>query len=131
MRRREFLLALAAAAAWPAAPRAQQNERVRRIGVLMHTSPDNKDSQSRITALAEGLQQFGWSVGRNLRIETRWSGGDDVRLRNGAADLIALGVDLSVAGVGPTAQALQHASRTVPIVMAQSVDPVGAGLVAS
>jgi putative ABC transport system substrate-binding protein len=113
------------------ASQAQQVERVRRIGVLMHTNPDNPDSQVRLAALRQGLQQAGWSVGRNLRIDTSWSGGNVPLLQKGAADLIALGPDLVVAGVGPTTQALQRASRSVPIVMAQSVDPVGAGFVTS
>jgi putative ABC transport system substrate-binding protein len=131
MRRREFLSSLGSAAVWPAAARAQQGERVRRVGILMHTNPENRVSQALIAALQEGLREAGWSVGRNLRIETSWSGGEIARLRKGAADLVALGVDLLVAGVGPTTQALQNASRSIPIVMAQAVDPVGAGFVAS
>ena len=131
MRRRQFITLLGgAAAAWPIAVRAQ-GERVRRIGVLMYTTADEPASQARIAALQQGLQQAGWSVGRNLRIDTRWSAGDAARLRKDAADLVALGPDLIVAGVGPTTQALQQASRTVPIVMAQAVDPVGSGLVRS
>ena len=131
MKRRQFITLLGgAAAAWPIAVRAQ-GERVRRIGVLMYTTADEPASQARIAALQQGLQQAGWSVGRNLRIDTRWSAGDAARLRKDAADLVALGPDLIVAGVGPTTQALQQASRTVPIVMAQAVDPVGSGLVRS
>jgi putative tryptophan/tyrosine transport system substrate-binding protein len=130
VRRRQFITLLGAAAVWPIAVRAQ-GERVRRIGVLMYTTADEPASQARIAALQQGLQQAGWSVGRNLRIDTRWSAGDAARLRKDAADLVALGPDLIVAGVGPTTQALQQASRTVPIVMAQAVDPVGSGLVRS
>jgi putative ABC transport system substrate-binding protein len=131
VKRRQFITLLGgAAAAWPIAVRAQ-GERVRRIGVLMYTTADEPASQARIAALQQGLQQAGWSVGRNLRIDTRWSAGDAARLRKDAADLVALGPDLIVAGVGPTTQALQQASRTVPIVMAQAVDPVGSGLVRS
>jgi putative tryptophan/tyrosine transport system substrate-binding protein len=130
--RREFVRLLSgAAAAVPFAAHAQQGERVRRIGVLMHTNPDNPDSQVRLAALRQGLQQAGWSIGRNLRIDISWSSGDVPRLQKGAADLIALGPDVVVAGVGPTTQALQRASHSVPIVMAQSVDPVGAGFVNS
>jgi putative tryptophan/tyrosine transport system substrate-binding protein len=130
--RREFVRLLGgAAAAVPFAAHAQQGERVRRIGVLMHTNPDNPDSQVRLAALRQGLQQAGWSIGRNLRIDISWSSGDVPRLQKGAADLIALGPDVVVAGVGPTTQALQRASHSVPIVMAQSVDPVGAGFVNS
>jgi putative ABC transport system substrate-binding protein len=131
VKRREFIALVGGAAAWPVVARAQPGERVRRVGVLMHTSHDNQDSQNRIAALHQGLQQAGWVVGRNLRIDTSWSGGDVARLRKGAVDLVALGVDVAVAGVGPTTQALQQASRTLPIVMAQSVDPVGAGFVPS
>jgi putative tryptophan/tyrosine transport system substrate-binding protein len=132
LRRREFITLLGgAAAAWPLAAHAQQADRMRRIGVLMNVTSDNPASQVQIAAFQQGLQAAGWSVGRNLRIDTRWSGGDVARLQKDAAELIALGPDLVVAGVGPTTQALQRASRTIPIVMAQSVDPVGAGFVAS
>jgi putative ABC transport system substrate-binding protein len=131
MRRREFLGSLGAAAMWPAAAWAQQGAGVRRIGVLMHTNPDNRDSQARLAALQQGLREAGWSVGSNVRFEISWSGGVMAQLRKGAADLVALGVDLLVAGVGPTTQALQNASRSIPIVMAQAVDPVGAGFVSS
>ena len=113
----------------PFAARAQ--ERVRRIGVLMYTTPDEPELQARITALAQGLQEAGWAVGRNVRIDTRWSSGDLARLRKDAEELVALGSDVLVAGVGPTTAALQQATRTVPIVFAQGVDPVGAGFVKS
>ena len=93
---------------------------MRRIGVLMHTSPDEPESQARLAAFLQGLQEAGWAVGRNVRIDTRWAGGNDVaRLRKDAAELVALGPDVVLAGVGPTAPALQEASRTVPIVFAQ------------
>jgi putative ABC transport system substrate-binding protein len=129
MRRREFLGALVGAVAMPFTASAQ--ERVRRIGVLMYTTPDEPESQARITALAQGLQDAGWSVGRNVRIDTRWSSGDLARMRKDADELVALGPDVLIAGVGPTTPALQQATRTVPIVMAQGVDPVGAGFVRS
>jgi putative tryptophan/tyrosine transport system substrate-binding protein len=93
---------------------------LRRIGVLMNTTPDEPDSQARITALAQGLQEAGWAIGRNLRIDTRWSSGNRARLRKDAADLVALGPDVIVAGVGPTTLVLQQVSHTVPIVMAQA-----------
>jgi putative ABC transport system substrate-binding protein len=76
MKRRDFIALRGGAAAWPLAARAQQVERVRRVGVLMYTTPDEPESQARVTALAQGLQEAGWSVGRNLRIDTRWSSGD-------------------------------------------------------
>jgi ABC-type uncharacterized transport system substrate-binding protein len=131
MRRREFirLFGGAAAAAWPLVARAQQSERVRRVGVLMHGASDEPESQARIAAFAQGLQEAGWSIGRNLRIEPRWSTGDAARLRRDAAELVALAPDVVLAGVGATIPALLEASRTVPIVFAQGLDPVGAGFV--
>ncbi len=83
----------------------------------------NRNSQDRLLALRQGLQQAGWAIGRNLQIDVRWSGGDPARLRKDAAELVAGGSDLIVAPI------LHQASRTVPIVMAQAVDPVGAGFV--
>jgi ABC-type uncharacterized transport system substrate-binding protein len=130
--RREFITLLGvAAAAWPLAARAQQGERVRRIGVLMHTTADEPESQARLAAFMQGLQELGWAVGRNMRIDYRWSVGDAARLRKDAAELVALGPEVILAGVGATTQALQQASRTVPIVMAQALDPVGNGYVDS
>jgi len=130
VKRRQFITLLGgAAAAWPIADRGP--ERVRRVGVLMNTTPDEPDSQARVAALSEGLQKAGWAVGRNLRIDTRWSSGNRARLRKDAADLVALGPDVIVAGVGPTTLVLQQVSRTVPIVMAQTIDRVGSGFVKS
>jgi ABC-type uncharacterized transport system substrate-binding protein len=131
MKRREIISLLGGAAGWPLAARAQRGERVRRVGVLMYTTPNEPESQARLTALAQGLQEAGWAVGRNLRIDVRWSSGDLARLSNDAEELVALGLDVAVAGIGPTTQALQRASRTVPIVFAQAVDPVGVGIVRS
>jgi putative ABC transport system substrate-binding protein len=126
MRRRDFIGGVTAAGAWSYSARAQQSERVRHIGVLMHTVPDEPESQARLAAFLQGLQEAGWSVGRNVRIDTRWSGGNDVaRLRREATELVGLGPDVIVAGVGATTVALQDATRTVPIVFAQGVDPVG------
>ena len=129
--RREFVTLLGGAAAWPVAARAQQPERMRRVGVLMHATSDEPESQARIVAFAQGLQEAGWSVGRNVRIETRWSTGDASRLRRDAAELVALAPDVVLAGVGATIPALLEASRTVPVVFAQGLDPVGAGFVES
>jgi putative ABC transport system substrate-binding protein len=131
MRRREFLGVLGAATAWPLVAHAQQPERMRRIGVLMHTAVDEPESQARLTAFLQGLQKLGWTDGRNLRFDYRWSTGDIARLHRDAAELVALGPDVILAGVGATTPALQQASRTVPIVFAQGIDPVGAGQVAS
>jgi ABC-type uncharacterized transport system substrate-binding protein len=128
VRRREFIALLGgAAAAWPLAARAQQNERVRRIGVLMNTLSDEPEAQARVAAFVQGLQEAGWAVGRNLRIETRWGGGDNARVRRYAVELVGLNLDVILAGTGSTVSPLQQASRTVPIVFAQQIDPVGAG----
>ena len=131
MRRREFITFLGGAAAWPFAAHAQQPERMRRIGVLMHTGADESEAQARLAAFMQGLQELGWAVGRNMRIDYRWSVGDATRLRKDAAELVALAPEVILAGVGATTPALQQASRTMPIVMAQGIDPVGAGYVES
>ena len=133
MRRRKFIAVLAGAAAGSSSLVAcgAPQERVRRVGVLMYTTPDEPESQARITGLAQGLQEAGWAVGRNVRIDTRWSGGDIARLRKDAAELVALGSDILVAGAGPTTGTLQQANRTVPIVFAQGLDPVGNGFIRS
>src|SRR5262247_2646963 len=107
MKRREFITLIGgAAAAWPLAARAQQ-ERMRRIGVLMHTAADEPESQARLAAFMQGLQELGWAVGRNMRIDYRWSVGDAARLHKDAAELVSLGPEVILAGVGPTTQALQ------------------------
>lgn len=132
MRRREFITLLgSAAAAWPLATHAQQSEKPRLIGVLMATTSDEPDSQAHLAALYQGLQEAGWRVGTNVHLEVRWSGGDVARLHKYAAELVALGCDVIVAGPGPTVVALRSVSRTVPVVFAQIVDPVGNGYVAS
>jgi putative ABC transport system substrate-binding protein len=132
MRRREFISLLGGAGvAWPLAVRAQQPERMRRVGLLMHTAPDEPEAQARLAAFLQGLQESGWAVGRNVRLDYRWSAGDAGRLHKDAAELVALGPDVVLAGVGATIPALQQASRTVPIVFAQGLDPVGAGFVES
>jgi len=130
MRRREFITLLGgAAASWPLAARGQEG--MRRVGVLMNTGADEPESQARLAAFMQGLQEFGWAVGRNVRIDYRWTPGDAVHLRKSAEELVALRPEAILAGVGPTTPALQRASRTVPIVMAQGIDPVGAGFVQS
>ena len=131
MKRREFITLLGgAAAAWPVAAWAQQTERVRRVGVLMSQAADDPEAQARITAFSQGLQELGWSVDRNLQIETRWATADD--LHRHAAELVALAPDVLVAATGSTTVApLLQATRTVPIVFVTVIDPVGAGFVAS
>jgi putative tryptophan/tyrosine transport system substrate-binding protein len=132
IKRRSFIILLGgAAAAWPMAARGQQPERVRRVGVLMNTAADEPESQARLAAFLPGLQGAGWEVGRNVRVDTRWSTGDRDRLFKDAVELVALGPDVLLAGVGATTPALQRATRAVPIVFAQGIDPVGAGYVES
>jgi ABC-type uncharacterized transport system substrate-binding protein len=132
MRRRDFIALIGgAAAAWPLAARAQQPERMRRIGVLMHSRADESEAQARLLAFLQGLQEAGWAVGRNLRIDYRWSVGDLARLRRDAEELVTLRPDVVLAGVGATTFTLQQVTRTVPIVFAQSVDPVGNGYIES
>ena len=128
IRRREFITLLGgAAAAWPLAAPAQQAEQVRRIAVLMNTGADEPEAQARLAAFMQGLQELGWAVGRNMRIDYRWSVGDVARLYKDAAELVALRPEVILAGVGGTTSALLQASRTVPIVYAQGMDPVGNG----
>ena len=133
MKRREFIAALGgvAAAFTPRPFAAHAQERMRRVGVLMNATAEEPEAQSYVAAFQQGMQQFGWSVGRNLRIDLRWGGGDADLTRRYAAELAALSPDAMVAAGGPVVRALQGASSTVPIVFAQSIDPVGAGIVAS
>ncbi|MFL5002878.1 MAG: ABC transporter substrate-binding protein [Xanthobacteraceae bacterium] len=131
MRRREFITLLGGAAAWPLAARAQQPERMRRIGLLMNRAADNPEGQDRIAAFHQGLQELGWSVGRNVRIDTRWGEDDADRERKYATELIALAPDIILASGTMSMAALQQVSRTLPIVFAGVTDPVGAGFVDS
>jgi ABC-type uncharacterized transport system substrate-binding protein len=130
-RRREVITLLSGAAAWPLVARAQQGERMRRIGVLQSLAADDPEGQARLAAFAQGLQQSGWTIGRNLQIDTRWAAGDAERFRRYAAELVALVPDVilavGAAAVGP----LQQSTRTVPIVFVNTSDPVGAGFVES
>src|SRR5262245_29441572 len=133
MKRREFIALVGggAAAAWPLAARAQQSGAMRRIGVLTNRAADDPEVQTRYAAFLQGLQEAGWAVGRNMRIDVRWSGGDASRIRALARELIALSPDIILATNTPTVVALQQATRTVPIVFATVGDPVGAGVVDS
>src|SRR5262245_57031984 len=132
IRRREFIVTLGGvAAAWPLATRAQQADRVRRIGALMTQAADDPEGQSRLLALAQGLQESGWTIGRNVRIDTRWGEGDAERYRKYAAELVALAPDVILVN-GPAALAqLQQATRSLPIVFTNVFDPVGGGFVLS
>jgi putative ABC transport system substrate-binding protein len=118
-------------AAWPLAARAQQGERMRRIGVLMSAAEGDQRGLEYITAFAQGLAELGWTVGRNVRIEYRWGAGDLDRFRRYAAELVALSPDVVLASAGSIVGALQQASRTVPIVFVTTIDPVGGGWVES
>ena len=132
MRRREFITLLGgAAAAWPLYARAQQAERVRRLGVLMPTGERDPETQLRVGALREGLQKLGWVEGRNLRVEYRWGGGSQERTRTYAAELVALKPDVIFGAPTSAAVALYRETRTIPVVFAQAADPVGVGLVDS
>ena len=132
MKRREFITLLGGVAAWPLAARAQQpGDRMRRIGVLMSQSADDPDALAWISAFAQGLQERGWIIGSNVRIEYRWGAGDLDRFRKYAAELVALSPDVIVATAGSIVGALQQMSRTVPIVFVTTVDPVGGGFVES
>src|SRR4051794_33346044 len=116
MRRRDFIALVATGAAIPLVARAQQGERVGRIGVLTNLRPDDAEIQQRLAVFAGRLEQLGWSVGRNLQIDYRWSEGDADRLRSDAAELVALAPDVLVATSGVSIQPLQRASRSIPIV---------------
>jgi putative ABC transport system substrate-binding protein len=128
--RRQFISVLGGAAiAWPLAARAQQPEQMRRIGVLMNRAADDPEGQAGVAAFQQGLQQLGWSDGRNVRIDTRWSENDVDRDRRYAAELVALAPDVVLAGGTLSVAALQHITRTLPIVFVGVSDPVGAGFV--
>ena len=132
MKRRAFITLLGGAAAtWPMAARAQQTDRVRRIGVLMSTAADDAEGQARLRAFVQGLQELGWTDGRNVRFDYRWPAGDAERIRRYAAELAALAPDVILAGAGAVIPSLLQATRTVPIVFTQTPDPVGAGFVES
>jgi len=132
MKRREFITLLGSGAlAWPLAARAQQPERMRRIGVLHSLAADDPEAQARLTAFVQGLQELGWTDGRNVRIDYRWAAGDAERIRRYAAELAALAPDVILAMGGAVVPSLLQATRTVPIVFTQTPDPVGAGFVNS
>ena len=129
MRRREFISLLGGAAAWPLGARAQQPERMRRIGALSGIAVDDPELQVRIAAFVEVLQQLGWTDGRNVQIDHRWGGGDPNNIRKQAAELAALAPDVILATGGSATEQLLRATRTVPIVFVIVPDPVGSGLV--
>ena len=129
--RREFITALAAAAAWPLAARAQQPQRIRRVGVLMNRVADDPQSRLHVAAFQQRLQELGWTNDANVRIEYRWGAGDASQYRKYAGELVALVPDVIVAIGGTSVEALQQVTRAVPIVFVQVTDPVSRGLVAN
>jgi putative ABC transport system substrate-binding protein len=129
IRRREFITLLGGVAGWPIVARAQQRERMRRIGALMGLPADDPESQLRSARFLQGLQELGWTVGRNVQIDWRWSA-DRERYRAMAAELVAVRPDVLLTN-GLTALAMRQATRTIPIVFVGSLDPVGGGLVSS
>jgi putative ABC transport system substrate-binding protein len=131
MRRREFILALGAAAAWPLAARAQQPGPMRRIGVLMGYAESDREGQANIAAFRGGLQELGWTEGRNIRIDTRWASADADLMQRFAQELVALQLELILTQNTPATALLLQQTRTIPIIFANVSDPVGSGFVAS
>ena len=131
MKRREFITLLGAPLAWPLAARAQQGERVRRIGVLTAYSESDPEAQARVGAFREGLQKLGWAEGRNIRIDARWATSDAALMQRFAEELVALQPELILSSSRPTTAALLHQTRTIPIIFAIVADPIGSGFVAS
>ena len=131
LHRRRFLAGVGGAAAWPLAARAQQLERMRRIGIMLSGLANDPEMQARIGALRDGLAALGWEEGRNYRFEPRWPVSDPVRSRTDAIDLLTMAPDVVVAGSYLTARALLAETSSVPIVFVNLADPVGGGLVPS
>ena len=130
MKRRDFISFLGGAAAWPIAGRAQQADRIRRVGVLMNLAAHDPESPLRLAAFLQGMREQGWTLGRNVRIDSRGAGSAD-RFQRNAAELAALAPNVFLAHGTTAITALQQATRSVPIVFVNATDPVGAGFVAS
>jgi putative ABC transport system substrate-binding protein len=129
VKRREFIAGLGSAAAWPLAARAQQGDRMRRIGVLMPFDESDPEPKRRVSAFMQALADLGWTDGRNSRMDLRWAGGDTNRMRALAQGLVGLQPDIIVVNGNLTTAALQRETRTIPIVFAFVADPVAGGLV--
>ena len=129
MRRRDFLTLLGGAAGWPVAARAQDGERVHRIGVLMSNAETDPEALARVGALERGLQKLGWSQGRNISLDYRWNVADGDSVRTSVRDLMDSNPDVLLAHTPATVAALKQATRTTPIVFVQASDPVTLGLV--
>jgi putative tryptophan/tyrosine transport system substrate-binding protein len=132
MKRREFIaLVGGAAAAWPLVARAQQPERLRRIGVLISTREDDPEGQARAALLRQGLSELGWTEGRNIHIDYRWAGGDAAQAKTNAAELVSQKPDVIVANSTPSLAAVRNETSTIPIVFMTVGDPIGQGFVSS
>jgi putative ABC transport system substrate-binding protein len=131
MRRREFIALAGGAAAWPLSVSAQQSDPLRRVAGLMSTSASDTEEQAGLAAFVERLRELGWKEGRNLRLDIRWGAADDERNGQYAAELVALAPEVIFANTAQTVSALQMVTRTIPIVLAGVVDPLGAGFVES
>jgi putative ABC transport system substrate-binding protein len=131
MKRREFIAGLGSAAAWPLAARAQQGERMRRIGMLMGLDENDPAAKPRLSAFTQALADLGWIDGRNARMDLRWSGGDINRIRTFAQELVGLQPDIILTNWSRTTAALRRETRTIPIVMVGVSYPVASGLVAA
>ena len=132
MRRRDFIKVIGSTVAWPLAARAQQPERMRRIGALMGYADSDREAQTDVTAFRKGLQKLGWAEGRNISIETRWATPENAGARERfAKELVALQPDLVLSHTTPTTAALLRETRTIPIIFANVSDPIGSGFVAS
>src|SRR5262252_4674104 len=131
MKRREFITLIGCAAAWPLTARAQQGERMRRIGVLVSHTADDPQGKPRVAAFLQGLQQLGWTEGRNVQIDIRWGVADAASSRRYAAEMVELAPDVILTGASAATSAAKEATRTLPIVFVNVSDPVAAGYVAS
>ena len=131
LKRREFIILVSSAATLPLAAKAQQAGGIRRIGVLMGLAADDPESQARLAAFAQGLQQLGWTIGQNLQIDYRWGAGNIDNMRKHATELVALAPEVILAHSSAAVAPLLAASRSVPVVFTLVADPVGAGFVNS
>src|SRR5215212_22476 len=131
MKRREFVAGLAGAVVWALVARAQQTDRMRRIGVIMSLAADDAEGRARVAAFRRGLQELGWADGENIRIDIRWGAGDSGDARKYSAELVALAPDAILVSGGSSVGTLLQMTRTIPVVFTQTPDPVGAGFVAT
>jgi putative ABC transport system substrate-binding protein len=131
MRRRAFIVGLGGAVAWPLVARAQQPERVRRIGVLMALAENDSEAQPRIETLRQGLKELGWIEGRNIQIDYRWTAGDAARAKTYAAELVKSKPDVIIANCTLSLMATRRETETIPTIFVTVGDPVGQGFVAS